>query len=102
LRSIASLQRVNKYASARRFFAPRIWTFLNSLQEAFLRKLLGRNSPGARKISALVASGCRFRDRMREERLLPSEQPSLPFHLCNDHVDDRRRAALVGFEACNG
>ena len=36
---------------------------------------------------------------MREERLLPSEQPPLPYHLCNDHVDDRRLAAPVGFEA---
>jgi hypothetical protein len=33
VRSIASLQRIGKYASARRFSrAPRIWTFLNSLE----------------------------------------------------------------------
>ena len=27
------------------------------------------------------------------------EQKPLPCHLCNDHVDDRRLAAPVGFEA---
>ena len=26
-------------------------------------------------------------------------QPPLPYHLCNDHVDDRRLAASVSFEA---
>jgi hypothetical protein len=40
LRSIASLQRIGKYASARRFFrAPRIWTFLNSLEAEFFNTL---------------------------------------------------------------
>src|SRR5262249_17962311 len=42
LRSIASLQRIGKYASARRFsLAPRIWTFLSSLEAEFFNTLLG-------------------------------------------------------------
>jgi hypothetical protein len=41
LRSIASLQRIGKYDSARRFSrAPRIWTFLNSLEAEFFNALL--------------------------------------------------------------
>ena len=38
-------------------------------------------------------------DRVREARLLPSEQPPLAYHLCNDHVADRRLATAVRFEA---
>jgi hypothetical protein len=41
VRSIASLQRIGKYDSARRFSrAPRIWTFLNSLEAEFFNALL--------------------------------------------------------------
>jgi hypothetical protein len=40
-RSIASLQRIGKYASARRFSrAPRIWPFLNSLEAEFFNSLV--------------------------------------------------------------
>jgi len=37
-------------------------------------------------------------ERACEGRLLPTQQPRLPYHLCSDHVDDRRLAALVGLE----
>jgi len=41
LRSIASVNVLPMYASARRFFcAPRLWIFLSSLQEAFPSNLL--------------------------------------------------------------
>src|SRR4029077_20022210 len=48
--------------------------------------------------SALRAR-CHLFCRAGKTRLLPSEQPPLPCHLCNYHVDDRWLTAPVGFEA---
>ena len=61
----------------------------------FRQKQLGGNSPSVGKLVLDFGS-----NRACEGRLLSSEQPPLPYHrISDDHVDDRRLAASVGFEA---
>jgi hypothetical protein len=62
LRSIASLQRIGKYASARQFSrAPRIWPFLNSLEAEFLTVCWLH--PGAQAVPVARDHGVEIVDR---------------------------------------